>query len=76
MMTLSPKQFVRINICLTALWILLAVPTFIFWSHSLEWIVFMSLYANIAASFSGFMGARSNKTSSDAADAADADRNN
>ena len=31
------------------MWLLLAVPTMLFWSESILWVAWMSLYANIAA---------------------------
>lgn len=31
------------------LWLLLAAPTLLWWSHSILWVAFMSLYANVAS---------------------------
>lgn len=30
-------------------WLLLAIPTLIWWSDSILWVAFMSLYANVAS---------------------------
>lgn len=34
---------------LAASWLLLAIPTLLWWSQSILWVAFMSLYANVAS---------------------------
>lgn len=34
---------------LATTWLLLAIPTLLWWSESILWVAFMSLYANVAA---------------------------
>lgn len=35
--------------CVAATWLLMAIPTLLWWSESILWVAFMSLYANVAA---------------------------
>jgi hypothetical protein len=38
------------HLLLAGMWVLLAVPTVLWWEHSILWVAFMSLYANFEAS--------------------------
>ena len=40
-------------------WVVLAVPTVLFWKEAILWIAIMSLYANAEASFSAHQAAQS-----------------
>lgn len=42
----------RIHVGLAVVWTLLVVPTLLWWRHSILWVAFMSLYANIAGHWS------------------------
>jgi hypothetical protein len=35
--------------CVAGAWLLLALPTLLWWRNSILWVAFMSLYANVAA---------------------------
>lgn len=56
----------RVHLALTVLWALMAVPTLLFWSHSLPWTNFMSLYANVAGHWSALEGAKAAENSESA----------
>ena len=43
---------------LVVVWSLLAIPTILFWSESILWVAFMSLYANIAGHWSALEAAK------------------
>ena len=50
------KQFLKRNksnphLYLIGMWVILAIPTYLFWRESVLWVATMSLYANIEASF-------------------------
>ena len=54
----SPTAVRNANLLLCLLWIILIVPTVLFWTDSVPWIVFMSLWANIASHFAGWTAGR------------------
>lgn len=58
----------RLHAALTIAWLLLAVPSMVFWRNSLAWIVFVSVYANVASHWAAWQGARAEKAASDSAD--------
>ena len=43
---------------LTLVWVLLLIPSFLFWRESLLWVIFMSAYANIAGHWSAYEAAK------------------
>jgi hypothetical protein len=48
----------RIHMTALAIWLLLGIPTFLWWKTSLLWIVAMSWYAIVASHWSAYEGAR------------------
>lgn len=52
----------RFHLCMTIVWVLLLVPTLIWWKESILWIAGMSLYANFVGHFSAYQAARSEET--------------
>lgn len=42
----------------TLVWIILLLPSIIFWAESVTWIVLMSVWANIAGHWSAWQAAR------------------
>lgn len=48
----------RIHAVATVLWLLLAVPSMIFWRNRVAYLVFLSVYAVVAAHWSAWQGAR------------------
>lgn len=54
-----------IHLSLGILWILLCIPGLIWWRDQVWFVVAMSLYANIEASFAAFFAAKSNRKDQD-----------
>lgn len=54
----TPKFFVRIHLILTVFWMLMAIPTMIWWKESILWVAFMSLYANVASHWAAYQASR------------------
>ncbi|NUT04710.1 MAG: hypothetical protein HOV76_14620 [Hamadaea sp.] len=52
----------RLHAALMVLWALLVVPTLLFWTHSVPFLVFVSLYANFVGHFSSWQAARSEES--------------
>lgn len=48
----------RIHVVLALVWVCLIVPTLLFWSNSILWILIISIYANIGAHFSAYEAAK------------------
>lgn len=44
---------------MTILWLVLIVPSLLWWKESLPWLVLMSVWANLAGHFAAWQGARS-----------------
>ena len=57
----SPKTMVRFHAVMTVVWVLLIIPSLLFWKESVTWVIVMSLWANIAAHWAAFQGAHSEK---------------
>ena len=43
---------------LTIIWVFLIIPSVFWWSQSVTWVVFMSLWANIASHLAGWVAGR------------------
>jgi hypothetical protein len=54
----SPGTWRRFHGSLTVVWILLIIPSLLWWSESIKWVVLMSVWANVAGHFSGWQGSR------------------
>ena len=50
-------HLVQIQGTLTAVWLVAIVPSLIWWSHSIAWVVFMSVWANVAGHAAGWVAA-------------------
>jgi len=52
----------KLHITAAILWGLLAVPSILWWKDSILWVIFISLYANVATHLSGYEAARAKET--------------
>jgi hypothetical protein len=55
----------QVHLALMALWIVLIIPTMLWWKDSILWVLLISIYANIASHWSAYQGARSEKAMKD-----------
>lgn len=51
-------NWARVHLALAAAWALLLVPTLLWWSESILWVGFMSLYANFVGHLSASAACR------------------
>jgi uncharacterized protein (DUF58 family) len=51
----------KLHAILTIVWLILIIPSALWWNNSIAWLVFMSAYAIVASHFSGFQGARAER---------------
>lgn len=49
-------------------WLMLSVPGLLWWKESITFVIILSLYANIAAEFSAYQGARAEKKQDEGGD--------
>lgn len=56
--TRKAKRMVIFHLAMTGLWAVLVIPTLIWWKGSILWVALMSVWANVAAHFSAYQGAR------------------
>lgn len=58
----TARALAGVHLTLTTVWALLTIPTLVWWRESILWVAFMSLYANVAAHWSAFQGARAERS--------------
>jgi len=66
----DPQVWVRIYSIIAAAWVLLMIPSLLWWKDSLLWVIAMSCYANFAGSMASLQAARADVNSSTAEDLA------
>ena len=54
----SHRSHTTRHLVLAAVWVLLIIPTLLWWSNSILWVAFMSLYANVAGHWSAYEASR------------------
>jgi len=62
--------WVRIYSIIAVAWVLLMIPSLLWWKDSLLWVIAMSCYANFAGSMASLQAARADVNSSTAEDLA------
>lgn len=55
----TAEKLARFNLYFTFLWLALTVPSLLWWSNSILWVIVISLWANIVGHFSAYIAARS-----------------
>jgi hypothetical protein len=59
------KRVMRTQAFLTVAWLLLVIPSVTIWKESVPWLVFMSVWANVAGHAAGWISAIGNKHQED-----------
>lgn len=54
----DPKFTTDFHKWATIVWILLLIPSVLFWSEAIMWVVLMSVWANIAGHWSAYQASR------------------
>ena len=57
----SPAFLTRFHATATLVWVLLLIPSVLWWKDLLVWVVIMSAYANIAGHWSAWQASRSER---------------
>lgn len=55
----------RFHLCMTLLWLLMAIPTALWWKDSILWVGEMSVYACMTTHWSSYQGARAEHQAGD-----------
>jgi len=57
---LTDRTFnMRLHLVLMSTWIILAIPTLLWWKDSILWVLLISIYANIATHWGAYQAAKS-----------------
>jgi hypothetical protein len=59
----KPEKLRHVHAVATVAWFVAVVPTVVWWKDSVLWVALMSCWANAAAHFSAWQGARSEEAS-------------
>lgn len=54
----DPKFWRKFHLGMTVVWLLLIVPSLLWWKDSILWVILLSVWANMASHFSAWQGAR------------------
>lgn len=57
----SPEFMAKFHAVMTILWMLLLIPSLIWWKESVLWVIVMSLWANVASHWAGFQASQGEK---------------
>lgn len=57
-MKLTPALIKRCHLVAAVMWVILAIPSLIWWKNSVLWVILISIYANIVGHLSGYSAAR------------------
>lgn len=49
---------------MTVLWLILAVPSLLWWKNSILWVILLSVWANVASHFGAWQSARAEDAAS------------
>ena len=55
-MKLTPALIKRCHLVAAVMWVILAIPSLIWWKNSVLWVILISIYANIVGHLSGYSG--------------------
>jgi len=55
----------RVHLVLAVMWLLLLIPTILWWKNSILWVLSVSLYANIVSHISAYQGTKAEKMSAE-----------
>jgi len=61
-----PVRYLRwLHAALTIVWFVLVIPSVVWWRNSVPWLVFMSVWANVAGHFGSWQSARAESVAGD-----------
>ncbi|XFU48391.1 hypothetical protein AAHU79_12420 [Klebsiella pneumoniae] len=67
-MKLTPALIKRCHLVAAVMWVILAIPSLIWWKNSVLWVILISIYANIVGHLSGYSAARADQAAEESED--------
>ncbi|GKN67536.1 hypothetical protein [Klebsiella variicola] len=67
-MKLTPALIKRCHLVAAVMWVILAIPSLIWWKNSVLWVILISIYANIVGHLSGYSAARADQAAEENGD--------
>ncbi|HII0436904.1 TPA: hypothetical protein ACYX9L_000280 [Klebsiella pneumoniae] len=67
-MKLTPVFIKRCHLVAAVMWVVLAIPSLIWWKDSVLWVILISIYANIVGHLSGYSAARADQAAEESED--------
>lgn len=58
MLHIKVKHLRRFHAAMTMLWLVLAIPSVLWWKTSILWVIILSVWANVASHFGAWQAAR------------------
>jgi hypothetical protein len=55
----------RFHAAMTLAWLVLGVPSVLWWKSSILWVIILSVWANLASHFAAWQGARAEESAED-----------
>lgn len=62
---MNAKSWRKVHAIATFVWALLIIPSLLWWSNSIKWVVLISVYANFSGHFAAWQGARAEDNGND-----------
>ena len=60
-MHITPSMIKKSHLTASVAWIILAIPSVIWWKSSVLWVIIISIYANVVGHLSGYTAARADE---------------
>ncbi|WP_426506227.1 hypothetical protein [Serratia proteamaculans] len=60
-MKVTPVFIRKAHLFMSFLWVVLAIPSIMWWKDSVLWVIIISIYANIVGHLSGYTAARADE---------------
>lgn len=60
-MQLTAKAIKRFHVVMMIVWVLLLIPSILWWRNSVLWVIILSIYANFGVHLSAYSGARAER---------------
>lgn len=60
-MKITPSLIKKMHLISAGAWIVLAIPSVLWWKNSVLWVIIISIYANVVGHLSGYTAARADE---------------
>ncbi|HEY2452691.1 MAG TPA: hypothetical protein VGI71_08705 [Scandinavium sp.] len=60
-MKVTPSLIKKMHLVSAGAWVILAIPSVLWWKNSVLWVIIISIYANVVGHLSGYTAARADE---------------